>query len=92
MKTTKQSCSKELFGFDWTAFFNQNNLTVDVDTITSSKWILSGGVAGPEFINDTETSMFIDGGEQGTILSAENTIEINGGVYVDCRTIYIEIT
>ncbi len=92
MDTVKQACSKELFGVDWTAFFNANSLVPGTDLITSSQWVLSGGVRGLEFVNDAVTSIYIEDGTTGETIAAENIIEINNGDYRDCRTIYIRVT
>lgn len=91
MKTEKESCSKEVFGLDWTAFFEANGLTVGTDTITSSTWTLTDGTLGLEFIDGAETTVFVEGGTPGVTAVLENIIEINGGTYRDCRKIYIEV-
>lgn len=92
MKTQKQSCSKELFGLDWSDFFTKNGLDPLVDAITSSTWTLTSGTKGSEFVATPETSLFIEGGSPGTTINAENTVEVNGGAYRDCRTLFIEVS
>ena len=92
MNTVKADCAREPFTLDWADFYATYNIDVATTPITSSVWTISDGVKGREFIDGMTTTLTIDGGTQGVILAAENTIEINGGEYRDCRTIYIEVT
>ncbi len=91
MKTQKASCSTEPFTIEWSDFFTTFGIDVNAKPITSSVWVLSEGATGVEFVNGTQTTVFINGGTVGTPMTLENTIEINSGEYKDCRTIYIEV-
>ncbi len=91
MNTQKMACSREPFTVDWSNFYEKFNIDVAIKPITSSVWHLSDGVKGAEFVSSALVTVFIDGGTPGVVLTAKNTIEINGGEYRDCRTIYIEV-
>ena len=92
--TTKQSCAAEPFTFDWQAFYDRHGLDPLVDLITSSVWVVEAGTVslGAESIATPTASVFISGGARGESAAIENTIEINGGTYRDCQTLYMTIT
>ncbi len=94
MKTSKSDCAREPFTFDWIEFFDTHGLTPTANPITSSVWTISGGSAtlGAESIADALTSVFVLGGTTGDKLAVENVIEIGGGTYRDCRTLFISVT
>ena len=92
--TTKQSCATEPFTFDWQAFYTRHGLDPLVDLITSSVWSVEAGTVtlGAESITTPLASAYISGGVRGENAAIENTIEINGGTYRDCQTLYMSIT
>ena len=91
LKTTKPDCSVEPFTLDYTPFYEVHGLDVGTDLITSSVWVVTGGSKGAEGFTTPKTSVFLSGGTVGTPLVAKNTIEINGGTYKTCATLYIEV-
>ena len=92
MNTTQPACGREPFTFDWAPFYTRHGLDPLVDLITSSVWEVTGGVKGSEFIDGADTTVFLSGGTVGVTLIAKNTIQINGGTYQNCGTLYVEIT
>ena len=91
MNTTKFACGKEPFTLEWASFFTLHGLDPQANPITSSTWEVTGGVKGNEFIDGADTAVFLSGGTVGTLLVAKNTIQVDGGTYQDCRTLYVEI-
>lgn len=92
LTTSMQVCAKEPFTLDWSDFYQVHGLDPATDPITSSTWEVTNGTKGAEFINGAEVSVFISGGAIGKTILAKNTIEIQNGIYRDCRTIYIGVT
>lgn len=86
-----QACAKEPFSIDWSAFFTVHDLDPLVSPITSSTWVVVGGVEGSSFVTGAKTGVFLSGGTAGGKITATNTIEINGGEYRDCRTLIIGV-
>ena len=91
-KGSKPACSLEPFTLDWTDFYNTHNLDPNTDLITSSVWTVTGGTQGSDSIQTPKTTVFLSDGVIGGTLAAKNTIEINGGVYRTCATLYLSIT
>ena len=93
MKTAKQECSKEPFTFDWASFFELIELDPTVTPITSSVWELTGDLVSlGEDTTGANATILLGGGVAGTTAQAMNTIEVAGGRYRDCRTLYIDVT
>lgn len=88
---TMADCGKEPFFLDWTEFYERHGLDPLVDLITSSVWTVTGGTGGTQFLSTPNTGIFLSGGTPGTPILAENTIQINGGTYQDCRTLRVEV-
>lgn len=95
MKTTKTDCAKEPFTFDWTDFYDTfPDIDPINDPITNSAWTLTGSgtaTTGSQNVASPLTSIFVIGGVVGETLVLENTIEIGGGTYKDCRKLFISV-
>ncbi len=91
ISTKKAECSTEPFTLDWTDFYARHNIDSSLKLITSSTWTVTDGTKGAEYIATPQTTLTIIGGTPGVTLVAENTIEINGGEFRDCRKLYIEV-
>ena len=93
MNTTKQACSKEPFSLDWSAFYALIGLDPRVNQISSSVWVITGGVSiDLESNSGGVTTALVSGGTVGETATIKNTIQVDGGTYKDCRTITLAIT
>ncbi len=91
IKTSMSECAREPFTIDWTAFYEEHGLDIGTNPITLSEWTVTDGTKADESIVAAETTVFLSGGTVGTPILAENKIEIENGIYIDCRTLEIEV-
>lgn len=92
IKTAMADCATEPFFLEWDEFYARHGLDPATDLITSSVWTVTGATKGVEFIDTPDTGVFLTPTvAAGQTILAENVIQINGGVYQDCRTLRIEV-
>lgn len=91
MKTSMPDCGVEPFTLDYTDFYDEHELDVGTDLITSSTWVVTNGTGSGDFVNTPKTTITLSGATLGITIVAKNTIEINGGALKTCATLYVDI-
>ncbi len=91
MYEKKSACSEEPFTIDWSSFYTNLGIDVATNPITSSVWTVASGTAVSDTITLDKTTITLSGGVSGEFITAKNNIEINGGQYKDCATLYIRV-
>ena len=92
IKTSKPSCSIEPFTLDYAPFYDTHGLDINTDLITSSVWVVTGGTGGFESFVTPKTTIVLSDGAVGVQMVAKNVIEINGGAFKTCATLFIDVT